>query len=226
MRTIELSNHPGAQLQEIQQKRVTALEQARSAYEQALAQHGRHLAELRGQRDTARAQHRWWAWLRGAVAVGRAQRAVPRQPGTVWHSSVVEPQHLAEGGDAVGVTMTMFQERITCQHAIRLTVVDGQMFAAAIHAHSPAAALDWRADQAHLSYSRAEIPPPVTAGVRALMTALRLRFGAFDFLLTPEDEWVFLEVNPNGQWAFIEQAAGLPIAAAITEALTRKQIPA
>jgi hypothetical protein len=25
------------------------------------------------------------------------------------------------------------------------------------------------------------------------MTALQLRFGAFDFLLTPEGEWVFLE---------------------------------
>ncbi|MGH3405717.1 MAG: hypothetical protein ACRDRJ_24975 [Streptosporangiaceae bacterium] len=35
-----------------------------------------------------------------------------------------------------------------------------------------------------------------------------------------------LEVNPNGQWAFIEQAAGLPIAAAIADALTRGESPA
>jgi ATP-grasp ribosomal peptide maturase len=153
-----------------------------------------------------------------------------RPPGPEEHSmlytSVVEPRHLAEDGDAVGVTMTLFQERIACQHAIRLTVVDGQMFAAAIHAHSSAAALDWRTDQAHLSYSHTEVPPPVAAGVRTLMTALQLRFGAFDFLLTPEGEWVFLEVNPNGQWVFIEQATGLPIAAAIADALTRAEVPA
>jgi glutathione synthase/RimK-type ligase-like ATP-grasp enzyme len=59
-----------------------------------------------------------------------------------------------------------------------------------------------------------------------LMTALGLRFGALDFLLTPDDEWVFLEINPNGQWAFIEQATGLPIAAAIADALTSQEVPA
>jgi ATP-grasp ribosomal peptide maturase len=168
------------------------------------------------------AEARAFAGNVGQVVYKALSPARPPGPGEhpMLYTSAVEPQHLAEGDDAVGVTMTLFQERITCQYAIRLTVVDGQMFAAAIHAHSPAAALDWRADQAHLSYSRTDVPAPVAAGVRALMAALRLRFGAFDFLLTPAGEWVFLEVNPNGQWAFIERATGLPIAAAIADALT------
>lgn len=59
-----------------------------------------------------------------------------------------------------------------------------------------------------------------------LMSTPGLRFGALDFLLTPEVAWVFLEVNPNGQWAFIEQATGLPIAAAIADALTRQEVAA
>jgi ATP-grasp ribosomal peptide maturase len=142
---------------------------------------------------------------------------------SMLYTSVVEPQHLAEDGDGVSVTMTMFQERVRCQHAVRLTVVDGRMFAAAIHAHSPAAALDWRADQQNLSYSRVAVPDRVASGVAALMTALGLRFGAFDFLATPRGDWVFLEVNPNGQWAFIEQATGLPIASAIADALTEEE---
>jgi hypothetical protein len=33
---------------------------------------------------------------------------------------------------------------------------------------------------------------------------------------------VFLEVNPNGQWAFIEDATGQPITAAIADALEEK----
>jgi hypothetical protein len=90
MRSIELSNHPGAQLREIQQERVTAEEQARSDHAHALAQHGRDLAELRQRRDTARAQHRWWAWLRWAVAAGRARRAVPRSPMVIWEPSARE----------------------------------------------------------------------------------------------------------------------------------------
>jgi hypothetical protein len=52
------------------------------------------------------------------------------------------------------------------------------------------------------------------------MAALRLRFGAFDFLVTTEG-WVFLEL-PNGQWAWIEDHTSLTIAAAIATALTRE----
>jgi D-alanine-D-alanine ligase-like ATP-grasp enzyme len=51
------------------------------------------------------------------------------------------------------------------------------------------------------------------------MNMLDLRFGALDFLVTPEGEWVFLEINPNGQWAWIEENTGLPITSAIADIL-------
>ncbi len=53
------------------------------------------------------------------------------------------------------------------------------------------------------------------------MDSLGLRFGALDLLVTEDGRWHFLEVNPNGQWAWIEQVAGLPISATIAEALMR-----
>ncbi len=37
------------------------------------------------------------------------------------------------------------------------------------------------------------------------MKALGLNFGAIDMILTPAGEYVFLEINPNGQWAWIQQ---------------------
>lgn len=52
------------------------------------------------------------------------------------------------------------------------------------------------------------------------MRELDLSFGALDFLVTSSGDWVFLEINPNGQWAWIEDKTGLPIAAAIADALT------
>lgn len=55
---------------------------------------------------------------------------------------------------------------------------------------------------------------------------LGLRFGALDFLVTPSGEWYFLEVNPNGQWAWIEQETGLPISSAIADALIAPRAPA
>lgn len=33
---------------------------------------------------------------------------------------------------------------------------------------------------------------------------------------------MFLEINPNGQWAWLQDATGLPISAAIADALTKE----
>jgi glutathione synthase/RimK-type ligase-like ATP-grasp enzyme len=46
---------------------------------------------------------------------------------------------------------------------------------------------------------------------------LGLRFGAFDFVLDHSMNYWFLEVNPNGQWAFIERETGIPISKAIAD---------
>ena len=40
------------------------------------------------------------------------------------------------------------------------------------------------------------------------MQELNIKFGAIDIIKTPKDEYVFLEINPNGQWAWIEMQTG------------------
>jgi hypothetical protein len=35
----------------------------------------------------------------------------------------------------------------------------------------------------------------------------------------PDGGYTFFELNPNGQWAWVEQLTGLPIAAALAEEL-------
>jgi glutathione synthase/RimK-type ligase-like ATP-grasp enzyme len=55
--------------------------------------------------------------------------------------------------------------------------------------------------------------------LRALMTELGLVFGAIDLICTPAGEYVFLEVNPGGEWGMLERDLRLPIADAIARAL-------
>jgi ATP-grasp ribosomal peptide maturase len=124
-----------------------------------------------------------------------------------------------DGGEAISGTMHLLQRRIRADYAVRLTAVDGRMFAAAIFAHSDAAAVDWRADYDSLTYEPVETPPDVAVRVRTMMSQLGLRFGALDFLVTPDGMWHFLEINPNGQWAWIEQETGLRISEAIADSL-------
>lgn len=48
---------------------------------------------------------------------------------------------------------------------------------------------------------------------------LGLSYGAIDFVLTPDNNYIFLEINPNGQWAWIENETGLNISDSIINEL-------
>lgn len=131
--------------------------------------------------------------------------------------SVVGPEQCAD--ERISRTMHLFQEWVPKDYEVRLTVVDGQFFAARIDGRSEAAYVDWRADYGALSYQAVETPKFVRSRVNALLDRLELRFGALDFVVAPDGEWWFLECNPNGQWAWIEDETGMPIAAALADAL-------
>jgi hypothetical protein len=140
----------------------------------------------------------------------------------IIYSSVVDPAAVDE---SVAITAHLFQQRVPKAYELRVTVVDGNVFTARIDALTEKARIDWRADYHNLRYSAAELPEPVVAMVRRFMRLRRLRFAAMDFVVTPGGEHVFLEANPNGQWAWIEDETGLPIAAAVADALERWQEP-
>jgi len=54
-----------------------------------------------------------------------------------------------------------------------------------------------------------------------LLEKFQLNFGAIDMVLTPNDEYVFLELNPNGQWLWLEHLTGLPISEEMAKLLIK-----
>ncbi|MGH3870791.1 MAG: ATP-grasp ribosomal peptide maturase [Pseudonocardiaceae bacterium] len=124
--------------------------------------------------------------------------------------------------NTVTATVHLFQKWVPKAFEVRLTVIDDDLFAVRIDADSAAAMVDWRTDYTHLHYSEITVPETVRDGVRNLLKMLMLRFAALDFVVTPGNEWVFLEANPNGQWAWLQDATGLPITIAIADALTKE----
>ncbi|WP_326637709.1 ATP-grasp ribosomal peptide maturase [Streptosporangium sp. NBC_01755] len=123
--------------------------------------------------------------------------------------------------DLTGIETTahLFQAWVPKSHEVRLTVVGERLLAAEIHAGSTTAHEDWRADYGSLRYEVTEVPAEVRTGVLALMNLLGLRFGALDFIVDPYGQYWFLEVNPCGQWDWIQHATGLPISEAIADEL-------
>jgi len=146
-----------------------------------------------------------------AVMADRLRGQVVVKPMSRFAGGLVDADNRAGWDRAMHLT----QQRIATTRHVRLTVVDGTMFAARIE--SPH--LDWRRDGDACRYQVVETPVEVAGPVRRLMTWLRLRYAALDFALDGHGRWWFLEANPNGQWLWIEHATGLPIAAAIAAAL-------
>jgi glutathione synthase/RimK-type ligase-like ATP-grasp enzyme len=64
-----------------------------------------------------------------------------------------------------------------------------------------------------------ELDGDVAERCRRVMEALGLVFGAIDLVVTPAGETVFLEVNPEGQFLWVEEATGLPMVEALSDLL-------
>jgi glutathione synthase/RimK-type ligase-like ATP-grasp enzyme len=124
-----------------------------------------------------------------------------------------EAEALAE---AVRLTPVLFQRYVPAVCDLRVTVIGERLFAAA--ARGEEYELDIRFNLA-AKYRPHELPDEVEQRLFALMRRLGLEYGAVDFRLTPEGEYVFLEVNPAGQFLYIEKATEQPIARALAEHL-------
>ncbi len=112
----------------------------------------------------------------------------------------------------------VFQERVPKRLELRVTVVGERAFTAALDSPaSPFACEDVRRADGLVACAPHALEPQVEALCLGLVRALGLAYGAIDLILTPEGEHVFLEVNPSGRWAWVEERAGLPITAALAD---------
>jgi glutathione synthase/RimK-type ligase-like ATP-grasp enzyme len=117
----------------------------------------------------------------------------------------------------------IYQREVRKRSDIRVIVVDQHVFATAIHSQEyEETSIDWRkgvrTDLVHLTTT---LPQDVERACVAVTKALDLRYSAIDLIEDKDGGYWFLEANPNGQWAWIEQRTGVPISAAIVEGLSR-----
>lgn len=116
-------------------------------------------------------------------------------------------------------TAHLFQRWVPKAREARVIVIGEHITAAAITAGTAAAHVDYRVDYGALSYALETPPADVVAATRILMAELGLIYGALDFVITPSGEWVLLEINPTGQYGFVENATGAPLTAQLADLL-------
>lgn len=163
-----------------------------------------------------------------AWAAKQAAPIVYKPMSGVWHadegqmrvlytSLVTDVESLRD--PALSLTAHMLQVQIEKTFEARAVVVGDQVFAVAIHAASELGRTDWRADYASHAYEIVDLPADVRDGLVRLHRRLGLAFGAADLIRDPAGRWVFLETNQCGEWGWLAEETGLPIAGAVADVL-------
>lgn len=115
-------------------------------------------------------------------------------------------------GDAgqVEALPALLQEQVDASADVRVVVVGRSVFAWRRLRESDT--LDWRAvDPSGKAFIRFENEKLAAASL-AVTSGVGCTMGALDFLET-EDGFVFLEINPRGQWLFLPEASEIVVAA-------------
>lgn len=123
--------------------------------------------------------------------------------------------------DSVRLAPIIFQEYVAADADIRVTVVGDEMFAAAIRPNPDGYSVDYRMDMASATFEPTELPEHVVESLQALMRSLGIVYGAADLRRTTDGRYVFLEVNPAGEWRFVEERTAQPITAALASLLIK-----
>lgn len=125
--------------------------------------------------------------------------------------------------DSVRIVPCQFQEYIPKKLELRVTVIGDEVFPVEIHSQSHKTTnIDWRRYDVDIPYQKAILPDEITERCLALVRSYNLNFSAIDLILTPDEQYVFLENNPSGQFLWLEQRLPeLKLLDALTSCLIR-----
>ena len=121
-------------------------------------------------------------------------------------TAVVSPE-LLEQDDVLALAPAIYQECIPGKRHLRISVLGERCDAALVEAE----ALDWRCDL-NVPFSRYRLDGRLERQLCGILRELGLVMGIFDVKLTDDGEPVFLEVNAQGQFLFVEGLCGIPLA--------------
>lgn len=108
--------------------------------------------------------------------------------------------------ESFAVCPAVYQEYIEGSEHIRLNCFGDQSFAGLIETSD----LDWRPNL-KVPIKSWPVPASLHQQVRAVLDRLGLAMGIVDIKRTPEGQFVWLEVNPQGQFLFLQPLTNMPL---------------
>lgn len=170
--------------------------------------------------DTIRERFRAWNGEMVAKLVGGQVVEPGGETPYAIHTTRLTAADLADEG-ALAASPAIYQRLLPKAADVRVTVVGEEIFACRIDSQAdPEARVDWRgAGRGALRSEPFTLDTSTAKRCLAVCRRLGLETAGIDLILMPDGRLVFLEVNAAGQWLWVEEATGLPIAAALAERL-------
>ncbi len=170
--------------------------------------------------EEIRALHRRWGGRMVAKLVGGQIVAPTVDEQYVIYTTLVEQDDLCSDA-ALAACPAVYQRCVEKAFDLRVTVVGDRLFACRIDSQDDEqGTVDWRQVGAGaLPIRPCELDTDTTERCLSLMRRLGLELAGLDLIVTPKGETVFLEVNAAGQWLWVQEATGMPIASAIADQL-------
>ncbi|MBW4569289.1 MAG: MvdD family ATP-grasp ribosomal peptide maturase [Tolypothrix carrinoi HA7290-LM1] len=124
--------------------------------------------------------------------------------------------------DGLNLCPMTFQEKVPKALELRITIVGKRVFTAAVDSQKlQLSRYDWRRQGIALlnAWQPYDLPQDIENKLLQLMAYFNLNYGAIDIILTPDGRHIFLEINPVGEFFWLEHCPGFPISQAIAEVL-------
>jgi hypothetical protein len=119
----------------------------------------------------------------------------------------------------------MIQDCVDASRDVTVVVVRDALFAFELERGGfPSGVVDWRQARTmtpEQSWKPHRLSPATASSIRQFMEAMSLHYGRLDFLLSGET-YHFLEVNPNGEWGWLDPRGEAGILDALAEELSPK----
>lgn len=116
----------------------------------------------------------------------------------------------------------VFQQKLEKKLELRITIVGDKIFAFAIDSQKePNAQIDWRKEGLTLmdSWQSYNLPSYVEKQLLSFMDTYKLNYGAIDLILTPDNKFYFLEINPAGEYFWLDKLCDNAISEQIAKVL-------
>lgn len=121
------------------------------------------------------------------------------------------------------VSPTLMQQKIQKKYDIRVFCVNNKIFSFLIYPPDNAITpIDWRELTSKSKYEQFELPSDIINKINDFMSYYKLFYGSFDFILDNKEDFWFLECNPDGQWAWLDNIVNGEISECFSKELRKR----